>query len=225
MINFNFESDKILRPIKLQIASGQKIGLIGANGAGKSSLLATIIGVSNIKTTGKINFKNKNLFELSIAERAKHGVGLICQKPPTLNGVSLIKILNAIEPNQTKIKKVIRILKIEKLLKRNLNQDYSGGEMRRAELAQVILQNPDLVLIDEIDSGVDLDSRKIIYQVLADFLADKTAIMVSHDFELYDKIKIDNLLIMKNGQIKMTKQPYQFLTQIKTNGYEGYHEF
>ncbi len=203
-----------------ELKKSQKVALIGPNGAGKSSLLASFLNLSQLKKTGQIDFKGQNLLDLSTCEIARLGVGIANQQSVVIKNLTLRAVLEAIKPTKkTEIEVLARKLKVEYLLDRDLNHNYSGGEMRRAELLQLMIQDPELVLIDELDSGVDIDSRRIIYDVLRDWLKDKTALIVSHDFEIYNQLKIDKILLIKDQ--KVIEKPVDYLPQIKQNGYQN----
>lgn len=201
------------------LKKGQKVALIGPNGAGKSTLLASFLNLSQLKKTGQINFKGQNLLDLPTCEIARLGVGIVNQQSVVIKNLTLQTVLEAINPTKkSEIAVLSRKLKVKHLLDRQLNFNYSGGEMRRAELLQLMIQDPELVLIDELDAGVDIDSRRIIYNVLRDWLKDKTALIVSHDFEIYQALKVDRLLVVENQQVIEKKLDY--LAQVKESGYE-----
>ncbi len=209
----------ILDQAKFDLAPGQIVALVGPNGSGKSSLLASILGMSELRATGTINYKNKNLLDLSTSKIAQLGVGIVNQQSVVIKNVTLRQVLLAIGPSkQAKIEKIAQDLAITHLLDRDLNTGFSGGEMRRAELAQLIIQDPELVLIDELDAGVDVDSRKIIYRYLRQWLKNKMAVIVSHDFEIYQQLKIDQVLLIKNK--KLVAKPVSYLAKIKQDGYD-----
>ncbi len=200
------------------LKKGQKVALIGPNGAGKSTLLASFLNLSQLKKTGQINFKGQNLLDLPTCEIARLGVGIVNQQSVVIKNLTLQTVLEAINPTKkSEIAVLSRKLKVKHLLDRQLNFNYSGGEMRRAELLQLMIQDPELVLIDELDAGVDIDSRRIIYNVLRDWLKDKTALIVSHDFEIYQALAIDRLLVIEN--MRVVEKDLAYLRQVKERGY------
>ncbi len=200
------------------LEKGQRIALIGPNGAGKSSLLASFFNLTELNLSGQINFKEQNLLDLKTAQIAKMGVGIINQQSIVIKNLTLRALLESISSTKDpKIEFLAKKLKVNHLLDRQLNYNYSGGEMRRAELLQLMIQDPELVLIDELDAGVDINSRRIIYDVLSDWLKDKTAIIVSHDFEIYQALVIDRLLVIENMQV--VEKDLVYLRQVKELGY------
>lgn len=218
-LGINLSIDSIIESAKFNIQANQKVALVGVNGAGKSTLLSSFLGLNELKKTGEIIFKNKNILELKTSEIAKLGIGIINQQSIPIKNLKLRSVLEAINPDKkSEIDNLAKKLQITHLLDRDINVGYSGGEMRRTELAQIMIQNPELVLIDELDSGVDIDSRKIIYQTLNNWLKNKTAIIVSHDFEIYQTLAIDKLLVVKNKQI--IEQDLAYLGRVKERGYE-----
>ncbi len=204
---------------RFKVRKNQKVALIGPNGAGKSSLLANFLNLNDFDKNGQIISKNKNLLDLKTSEAAKMGIGIINQQSVVIKDLSLREGLEAINPaKKAEIDDLANSLQIGYLLERELNLNYSGGEMKRAELLQVMIQDPELVLIDELDAGVDVGSRKIIYRELKRWLKHKTAIIVSHDFEIYQVLKIDRLLVIEDKQV--VEKDLSYLERIKECGYE-----
>ncbi len=219
-LGINLSIDSIIESAKFNIQANQKVALVGVNGAGKSTLLSSFLGLNELKKTGEIIFKNKNILELKTSEIAKLGIGIINQQSIPIKNLKLRSVLEAINPDKkSEIDNLAKKLQITHLLDRDINVGYSGGEMRRTELAQIMIQNPELVLIDELDSGVDIDSRKIIYRELKIWLKDKTAIIVSHDFEIYNQLEINKVLLIDNK--KVIEKSLEFLEEIKQNGYKN----
>lgn len=202
-------------------------GLIGQNGAGKSTLLSAIIGQENYQiTNGKITLNSQNITDLHISERAKK-IGIIHQKSPKVSGVPLKKLFHVINQNanDAHINQIAKELKIEHLLHRDANDNFSGGEMRRAELAQVIIQNPQIVLIDELDSGVDIESMALITAALKKhILPSKTTLIVSHSFALFESIQPDAIFVMNQGEISKPLASHEAVKIVKEKGYEAAYE-
>lgn len=153
----------ILQGLNLHIKPGETHVLFGPNGSGKSTLLGAIMGFDRYQvTSGKIFFKGEDITSLSVAERANLGIGLSFQRPPVIRGVSLGGLLQATARVQNNINEMAEPLNLIPFLERDVNHGFSGGEVKRSEMLQLLVQNPDFVLLDEPESGVDLENIAII---------------------------------------------------------------
>ncbi len=232
--NLDIKIDKknILKDININAKSGECIAILGQNGEGKSTILKTIMGhYSTSIGKGEIIFKENLINNLKSFERSKLGIFLINQNPIEIEGLKTIdfykSILNA---KGIKLKTIEFYKTIEKNLKLvNLNQDilerdfnlgFSGGEKKRNEIIQMLLLKPELILVDEIDSGLDVDSFKIIVDILKQQLKNgKTMIIVSHNKELIKQLQPNKIYLLANQTIVHTGN-YDFAMDIMENGFK-----
>ena len=178
----------ILEHIDLEIGSGQTHILFGPNGSGKTSLLMTIVGYPQYKVvSGKIMFKGENITHMPINERAGMGIGLAFQRPPSIRGVKTRDIFNVCNSSEVSCDALAEKFEFSELLERELNVGFSGGEMKKSELLQLLLQDPDFVMLDEPESGVDLENLdmlgKAINKLLEKYLwrtRAKSGLVISH---------------------------------------------
>lgn len=223
------DGKEILKGINLSIKEGDTIAIFGPNGSGKTTLILTILGFSgyNIKS-GEIIFKDKVLNGLSIDERAKLGIGVLFQKPPSIKGVKFKKILEIISKN-SEYKDYIEILKLNELIERDINLGFSGGELKRSELLQLIAQNPDFMIFDEPESGVDLENIKIIGETMNKLLQKdlsiinrkKSGIIITHTGGILEFVEVDRGYVLYDGKILCEGNPNEILRNIKENGFKG----
>jgi len=217
----------IVKNINLEIEKGELHVIIGPNGSGKTTLLASIIGLPYVKIcSGKIIFEGKDITNLPSYERAKLGISLAFQNVPSFRTIKLEEIVNEISKKFNSNKKeLISTFKIENLLSRNLFYEFSGGERKRVEFFLSLLQNPKILLLDEIDSGVDIDTINIFSKIINDLINKKvTIILVTHYGNILEKLKkITKVHLMINGSIVLSSD-ISIVEEIMKNGYEKFLE-
>ncbi len=224
------EDKIILEDVNIEIKKGETHVLFGPNGVGKSSLLMAIMGFPKYKIIkGKIYFKEKDITDMNIYERAKLGIGIALQKPPSIRGVTLKKIIDILNgKSKLKVDEYIDKLKMRDFLNRDLNYKFSGGEIKRAELLQLLVQNPSLSLIDEPESGVDVDNIKIVGEAIRHALEkdkhiwerESSGLIITHTGAILDYIKADFGHIMINKKVKCTANPRDIFDYIMKNGFK-----
>jgi len=231
-LSVNINGRRILDNINLHIKEGQTFVLFGPNGSGKSSLLMTIIGNPKYKiSTGKIIFKGEDITNLPTNERIKMGIGVAFQNPPKINGIKLIDILKycaKLGKTEDMIDEYVKLLKMEDLLYRDINVGFSGGEMKKAEILQLMLLNPDLVMLDEPDSGVDLENIALIGKAIRILLERdkaknervKSGIIITHTGHILKYIDADYGMVLYGGRIVRIGDPFDILEDISELGYE-----
>jgi len=231
---------QILNGLDLKIAAGEVHAIMGPNGSGKSTLSYVLAGRDGYEVTdGAILYQGKNLLELSTEERAREGIFLAFQYPVEIPGVGsnnfLKSALNAVrkhrgqpELDAMEFLKLIRAKRDElgipeEMLKRALNVGFSGGEKKRTEILQMSLLEPTLAILDETDSGLDIDALKIVAKGINALRAPQRAMLViTHYQRLLDYVKPDFVHVLSNGRI-VRSGGSELAHQLEKEGY-GRHQ-
>ena len=218
-LKVSIENNLILKGLNLEIKNGEVHAIMGPNGSGKSTLASVIAGYDNYKIeSGSISFFGKNINDFSPDERAMMGIFLAFQYPVEIPGVSTINFiktaLNRIrELNKKKpldavgflktMKKKMNLVKIDRdLLSRSINEGFSGGEKKRNEIFQMAMLEPKLSILDETDSGLDIDALKIVSNGVNKLRTkDNSTIVVTHYQRLLDYIIPDYVHVLIDGKI------------------------
>ena len=227
------EGKEILKGVNLTVNSNETIALLGPNGHGKSTLLNVIMGHPKYKVTqGSITFDGENVLNKTTDERARLGLFLGMQNPSEVPGVINSDFLRAAV--NAKNEKPISTYKFYKLLDsatkkvkmpfdlatRSLNEGFSGGEKKRNEILQMVLLQPTIAMLDEIDSGLDVDAIQIVADVIKEQQAKGMGFFViSHYARLYDLINPTRAVVMVNGRIVIDGDP-STIRRIDKEGYE-----
>jgi Fe-S cluster assembly ATP-binding protein len=209
----------ILSQINLEVKSGEVVFLMGKNGSGKSTLGQVIMGNPNFESSGSIYFDGKEISELSNFERSQAGIFVSFQHPIEIKGVSIVNYLKTIinkhreatNINKLSSREVLELVKskLELLnwnkdfLKRDLNYGMSGGEKKKSEILQMLVLDSKLVILDEIDSGLDIDAMEIIFNIVKEFInKDKVIIIITHNSNILKYIKPNKVIVLNNGKIE-----------------------
>jgi len=215
-----YEDKKILHGVGMAIEKGKVYALLGPNGSGKSSLAHIILGDPKYEITkGKIVFGGKVLNGTHPEERVKLGLALAFQHPPVLKGVPLEVLLKIISGSEVEDKFKIA----PKLLSRDVNLDYSGGEKKLTELLQILLLKPKLAILDELDSGLDIRNlKKLVDIVKKELIGKKTSVLIiTHSGKILELLKPDMTSVMVDGKIICRNKDYKgILKTISKYGYE-----
>ena len=213
------EDKEILKGINLEINEGEIHAIMGPNGSGKSTLASVLSGNPKFEVTrGSVTFKGKELLDLEPDERAKEGIFLSFQYPVEIPGVSMVNFMRAAVNEQRKYKGEEQIsasdfLKLmrdkremlgmdSQLVSRSVNEGFSGGEKKRNEIFQMAMLDPTLSILDETDSGLDIDALRIVAAgVNALQSPQKSTIVITHYQRLLDYIKPDFVHVLYNGKI------------------------
>ena len=233
------EKKKILNGLNLHIKPGEVHALMGPNGSGKSTLSNILSGKKGYETSGDVFYENKNLFDLEIEERAHKGLFLAFQYPleiPGVNNNNFLKTsLNAIRKARgEKELDAIEFLKIikqkakdlkfeEKNLNRQLNVGFSGGEKKKNEILQMSILNPKLSILDETDSGLDIDALRVVADGVNSLRKKNNAfLIITHYQRLLDYIKPDFVHVLMNGKIIKSGGP-ELALELEKKGYENFN--
>jgi Fe-S cluster assembly ATP-binding protein len=219
---------EILKGINLQIGTGETHCLFGKNGSGKTTLLVTLMGFSGYKVKhGRILFKGEDITHLPINERAGLGIGLSFQRPPTLRGVRLKNLLALFDKKSDARFQLAADYNFEHFLGRQVNLGFSGGEIKKSELLQLLAQSPDLALLDEPESGVDLENLDVICEMIRKLLQkelrknrQKSGLIITHTGLILNYVNADMGHVMLNGQMYCHGNPRDIFERIKKYGYE-----
>jgi len=232
-LGISVNGKKVLENINIYIQKGQTIALFGPNGSGKSSLISSIIGNPKYRVyDGRILFKGEDITTLPTDERVRKGLGIGFQTPPKVSGVKLRDVLQycaKIGKREEKIEDYIDFLNMGGLVERNVNDGFSGGEVKRSELLQLLLLNPDFVMLDEPDSGVDLENIALIGEAMRELLErdkpaeerTKSGLIITHTGNILKYVDADYGMILHKGRIGCIGNPYTILESISKDGYEG----
>jgi Fe-S cluster assembly ATP-binding protein len=213
----------ILKDINFNIKKDVPAVLFGPNGSGKSTFLKALMGFEGYKVTkGDIIFKGRRINDISTEERVKLGMGIMYQHPPQIRGVKLAQIAQFLSTDKKKIEALTGRLSLTNHMDRDINLGFSGGEMKRSELFQILLQDPDLLLLDEPESGVDLENISIMGTVLNEFLKTKgkSALMITHTGYILDYVRSENGCVMIEGKLWCVGNPKEMFESIRKFGYD-----
>ena len=218
-----------LHDINLHIGQGETHILMGPNGSGKSTLLKAVMGFGGYKiTSGSIVFKGKEIIGMPIHERAHLGIGMMFQHPPTISGLKLGKLLAATSHlGNDAIEALAQSVNMEKFLTRDTNVGFSGGEIKRSEVLQLKVQQPDFLMLDEPESGVDLENMGLMGKEIANLLEKdihivnrrKSGLIITHTGYILDYLEADQGHVLIDGRIRCHGNPREILRVVKEKGY------
>jgi Fe-S cluster assembly ATP-binding protein len=225
----NIDDKEVLKGINLRVPIGETHILFGKNGSGKSSLLMTIMGFERYAVKqGRISFLGQDITQLPIFERARLGLGLSFQRPPTIRGVKTADVLRVCSRGAVMPEVLAAAYDFTQFLDREVNYGFSGGELKRSELLQLLAQNPKMVLLDEPESGVDLENLQVVGKIIAHLLQkdrrpqarENSGLIITHTGFIMDYINVDRAYILSGGRLCCQGNPRDLLHDIKKFGYE-----
>ena len=211
----------VLKGINLEIKKGERHVLMGPNASGKTTLAKTLMGFPQYKIThGEITFGGSRLNNLSIDERARIGIVLALQSPPKVD----INFGGFIDEIEAKFDSEIDFSKfgeeVEHFKYRNLNDGLSGGEKKRSELIQILAMRPKFIVLDEIDSGVDIDSLKLVGEILDE--REESMLIITHYRHILNYLRADKMHLLGLGKILVSGHPEKILDGIERYGHREY---
>lgn len=216
---------KILDKIDLHIAPGEVHVLFGPNGTGKSTLIGAVMGFERYQVLeGRIWFKGQDITSLPCYERAKLGVGMMIQRPPTIRGLSLRKMTELCGATPEETEHLAEFLDMTAFLDRNVNEGFSGGELKRAELLQLLAQKPELLLLDEPESGVDIENIALVGRAANRIIQGKGhgALIITHLGHILQYVPATHAHILYQGRITCQQDaPLEVLRCIEDSGYSA----
>jgi len=212
---------RVLEDVDLQIAKGEVHVLFGPNGSGKSTLLMTILGFPAYRVvSGEIIFKGKDITNLPINERVNLGINVAFQNPPVIRGVKLGEIIEHWIPDQNEIDNLLEKVKFpSEFLKRDVNLGFSGGEIKKSEVLQMLAQGGDFLMLDEPDSGVDVENLQLVGRVIDEMLRDRSGLIITHQGYILRFVNADVAHVLIEGTIACSGKPTKILSQIIREGY------
>lgn len=223
---------EILHNVSLTIKPGETHVLFGPNGSGKTTLLMAIMGLPRYRVTrGSILFKGRDILGLSVDERARLGIGLALQKPPVVRGVKMKEMVAACMRERASEEAITRLAEkanLAEFLDREVNYGFSGGETKRSELMQLLAQEPELVLLDEPESGVDLVNIALIGELVNELLHKghpirerrHAGLIITHTGHILEYVHARTGYVLLDGRIVCEGDPLEILETIKRKGYE-----
>ncbi|MBO7719996.1 MAG: Fe-S cluster assembly ATPase SufC [Methanosphaera sp.] len=230
------EGKKILKGVNLQIDEGETHVLLGPNGAGKSTLFMTILGFPKYEVTkGKIIYNGQDITQLETHERIALGLGVTFQNPPAIRGVKLKDLLKLVDgkheykSDDDLDEEVVALgerLKLnEPFLDRDVNLGFSGGEVKRSELLQLLAQQPDFIMFDEPDSGVDIENVELISNEIGTLLGQndentkKAGLLITHLGYILNFVNATHAHVLIDGKIVRTGEPKEIMDNVRTSGF------
>ncbi|MDD4609029.1 MAG: Fe-S cluster assembly ATPase SufC [Bacteroidaceae bacterium] len=228
---------EILKGINLEVKPGEIHAIMGPNGSGKSTLSNVLVGhPAYVVTKGSVSFKEKDLFAFSPEDRSKEGIFLSFQYPVEIPGVSMVNFMrsainehrkyNGLEPlSASAFLKLMRekrsIVDLDvKLANRSVNEGFSGGEKKRNEIFQMAMLQPTLSILDETDSGLDIDALRVVAEGVNKLKSPtNSTIVITHYQRLLDYIKPDVVHVLYNGRIVKTAGP-ELALELEERGYD-----
>ena len=237
-LQVKIDDKEILKHINLTINPGETHILFGPNGSGKTSLLMTLMGYPQYRITGgRILFKGEDITNMPVNERAQLGIGISYQRPPTINGVKTRQMVEICAAGKIDAAALAKRVNFSDFLDRDINAGFSGGEIKRSELLQLTAQDPDLLLFDEPESGVDLENISLIGGTIRQLLQrdfkvntrksrkelhnerTKMGLIITHTGFILDYLTADKGQVLYNGVLTCASNPREIFQCISEVGY------
>jgi Fe-S cluster assembly ATP-binding protein len=235
----NVKGKPVLKSLNLTIKPGEVHVLFGPNGAGKTTLLMSLMGFSGYEVaSGKIVWNGEDITHLPIHERAKRGIGISFQRPPTIRGLKMLQLLKICNQSGQDIDQLSYDLALQSFMERDINDGFSGGEIKRSEILQLMLQKPLLTLLDEPESGVDLENIAILGEAINRLLNKRishhaaqtpkeirehrkeSGLIITHTGHILNYVDADVGHVLYKGALDCEGNPREILHCLEDLGYE-----
>lgn len=226
-LHVQVDGKDVLHGVSAYLRPGELVVLVGPNGSGKSSLVRTIMGDPRYEVvSGKILLDGEDITRLSPDERARKGIFLAFQSPPGIDGVTLASLLLRASGKERDVRAFSELTSLASrvgldpsYLSRPVNVGFSGGERKRSELLQALFLDRNYLLLDEIDSGVDIDGLRLMAGIINDLRnSGKGILLISHNPHILDYLTIDRVLVMRDGRIWRSGGP-EILETVLAEGF------
>ena len=222
------DSKTILKDLSLKISRREAYVLFGPNGSGKTTLINAIIGTPTYKVTGIIRFMGEEITNKTVDERARLGISVGFQQPPEITGVKLADILKLClgksfkDEFSSEEKKRIDDFDLSEFSNRDFNVGFSGGERKRAEILQMMFMKSKLLILDEPDSGVDVESLKLIGNQIQKYVdtTESSALIVTHQGGILEYLDAKHGCVLLESKIHCFPNPKEILETLKAKGYK-----
>lgn len=228
------DQEKIIKGVDLELKSGEIHAVMGPNGSGKSTLANSLMGHPSYEITkGEIDLDGKNITDLEPDEKAQEGLFLSLQYPPEIEGLSISNFLRTARESlydeevnpmkfQDELKQKMRDMSIDpEFADRSINDGFSGGEKKKSEILQLLMLDPKYAILDETDSGLDVDALKTVAEGLNNFSSsEKGILLITHYKRILEYIEPDKVHIMKDGQL-VEQGDYSLAEKVESEGYNG----
>jgi Fe-S cluster assembly ATP-binding protein len=227
------DGQELLQGLSLCIPAGEVHALLGPNGCGKTTLMMAIMGYPHYQVTGgAILYDGADITHWDITQRARAGISLAHQRPPTLAGVTLRNLVTYVmgdTPERTaQGEELAAAFHMGPFLDRSINAGLSGGEIKRSELVQMLAMHPRFALLDEPDSGIDLESLALVGQMVQAVVAPgpdhsqaSAALLVTHTGYILDYVTVDKAHVMSGGRIQCCGEPASLIAEIRRRGFQA----
>ena len=229
-LSVKVEGKLILKDVSFSLKQGVSHILFGPNGSGKTTLISTLMGLPGYEiTSGQILFMGQDITNMNVDERARLGMVVSFQNPPEITGVKLGDLLKLClgksigDEFSAEEQRQIEAFRLTDFLNRDVNVGFSGGERKRSEILQLIFLKPKLLLLDEPDSGVDVESLRLISSEIQSYVeaTGSNALIITHKGDIMEYVKAGYGCILLQGQFHCFTEPLEIYEDIKKLGYEG----
>lgn len=217
------ETQEILHGVSVEVKVGETVVLLGPNGAGKSTLASAVMGAPGLNiTSGKMVFDGVDITELSVDERARQGIFMAFQAPVEIPGVSVQEMLFSAGSKKSPAEYAKRLELSPFILQRELNVGLSGGEKKKMEILQMMALNPKLAILDETDSGLDVDAARAVSKAVRNYQEETNLalLIVTHNARILQELKVDKVYVLVDGKVAKVGNG-ELINKIEKDGFKG----